>query len=519
MALAATQQNLVILDTLPRFRGNLRQGEDPQGTSHMDVRTFLRSLEIQFGCRNITDNNQKVQLLFNQVVKNVGDAIDVVNAFAGINITYESLKEELLISYPQHERTDFTYAAHTIMNFNIQPQEPLSSMSQLEAKARAAVEAFMAGTHREKEGMFSQNIISECYRTTDEESGLPPPSLSNEEEPSSSGTEGGLGQQGKGTTSTTSTSPTSSAGTTSSSGTTSTTTTTSTATTSTSSTTGTQRTTSETTEAVRSRRGLRQKVVYSQGDTQTPREFITAQELLHSFIMHLHLADKLEPEVYKEIAKTPIGLRSTMLKAKAARAMEKHFSDKKKRANRKNRTEVLYEIRPDNNVGPKNETKECFRCGKRGHLRRDCRVSQAVQGGRVNTYCKYCKTKGHDAKRCEKRVERGIPYCNTCDKIGHESKQCKSDRTCSYCNRRGHTFNECRVRKTTEKNNGNPQRNRFQGTREAMRNLEEWDNPNDDSETDDSDVLNILWEDPGEIVPEGEQTDAIDEALGDEGKN
>ena len=500
--MAGTEQNVLILGSLPRFRGNLRKGEDPRGTSDVDVRTFLRSLEIQFKCRNITEDSEKTQILFNQIEKSTGDAIHVLNAFAGLDINYESLKEELLTSYPQHERTDFIYAAHSVMRFNLNPQEPLRSISQLEMETRAAVEAFLSGKHRERERVYPQNVLSEQFRTSHEDSELPPSYVldgeesddsETEQESDTAGTSGGKTlEKTSGKSSGKSLEKTSGKSSEKTSG-------------------GTPR--------VEGGRTGRRRVVYSQGLTQTPREFLTAQELLHSFIMHLHLATQLETETYKEVAKSPIGLRSTMLKAKATRAMEKHSSDQKKRSVRKIRSEVLYEIRPDNNATRNNESRECFLCGRKGHLKKDCRVPQKSQT-QTNVYCRYCKARDHTAKKCDKRIKKGISFCNRCERIGHQHKDCKSDQICNHCTRRGHTANECRTRKSMETNNGRYQKNKYQTSREAIRNIEEWDDADeDDSDVEGSDVINIIREVHGELAPEREQTNSLHESVEGEGQN
>ena len=54
--------------------------------------------------------------------------------------------------------------------------------------------------------------------------------------------------------------------------------------------------------------------------------------------------------------------------------------------------------------------RECFNCGKTGHLARDCDVVQK---------CTRCGKVGHNSRNCEL-----TPRCFNCGKVGHSTRNC-----------------------------------------------------------------------------------------------
>ena len=89
MAQQANQRNLLILENFPVFRGRLHKNEDPRGTTHVNLRSFLRSLEIFFDVNGVVEDHRKVKILFNQISKEVRDALSVASCYAGRNIDYQ----------------------------------------------------------------------------------------------------------------------------------------------------------------------------------------------------------------------------------------------------------------------------------------------------------------------------------------------------------------------------------------------------------------------------------------------
>ena len=76
-AYSATHQITVIND-LPHFRGNQREGEKDWEES-IDVRTFFRTLENHYEQHGIVDDKKKIRILFSQIDKNKGNAIQLCN--------------------------------------------------------------------------------------------------------------------------------------------------------------------------------------------------------------------------------------------------------------------------------------------------------------------------------------------------------------------------------------------------------------------------------------------------------
>jgi len=54
--------------------------------------------------------------------------------------------------------------------------------------------------------------------------------------------------------------------------------------------------------------------------------------------------------------------------------------------------------------------RQCFNCGKTGHLARDCEVAKK---------CTRCGKVGHNSRNCEL-----TPRCFNCGKVGHSTRNC-----------------------------------------------------------------------------------------------
>ena len=142
LQLIRTMAQLTILDNLPRFAG-ARKATDTAYKTSLNVRTFFRSLDNYFAQNNISDNAKKVQVLFAQVEKDHGNAIDLINCYVGVDAKYEDIRQEFLHMYPNFIATDIVYAAKAVLDLDITKPDLFSGMTILEKQGKALVEAYL----------------------------------------------------------------------------------------------------------------------------------------------------------------------------------------------------------------------------------------------------------------------------------------------------------------------------------------------------------------------------------------
>ena len=137
--------NLVVLQNLPRFRGNLRASEKHRKdvTPSINVRTFLRALENHYSANRINDDERKLRILYAQIDKSAGDAVDLVNCYAGRDVAFDEVKNDFLAMYPEFRRTDFRYAARSILDLNINEPTMFCGMTRHENETRALAESYL----------------------------------------------------------------------------------------------------------------------------------------------------------------------------------------------------------------------------------------------------------------------------------------------------------------------------------------------------------------------------------------
>lgn len=80
----------------------------------------------------------------------------------------------------------------------------------------------------------------------------------------------------------------------------------------------------------------------------------------------------------------------------------------------------------------------CLLCGKKGHLKRNCK----------EPFCHFCRKAGKDRLDCVGHtVGKDCPtlaqaVCGKCQKQGHTAKFCQTD-FCYFCKVLGHSITEC----------------------------------------------------------------------------
>ena len=137
-----TTRNLTVLSELPRFSGYNRDDETPFHTE-LDARTFLRAIDTYCEINNITDDKTKIQILFSQIDKKRGNAIQLVTVYAGGNRTFEQVKKGFLDFYPQLKVTERRDSCRNLLKTNLEKADLFGPLTALEVSAKAVAEAYL----------------------------------------------------------------------------------------------------------------------------------------------------------------------------------------------------------------------------------------------------------------------------------------------------------------------------------------------------------------------------------------
>lgn len=153
-------QAITVLTDLPKFRGNPRRGE---ANFHpgINVRTFFRTLDNYFSSNRICDDAKKTQILFAQIDKEHGDAIELANCYAGRGSTYAEMQADFLDMYPNFAKTEYRHAARSVMNTKLALSEIFNGMTKLECQTRALVEAYISNPAMLNLGIVEETELDE----------------------------------------------------------------------------------------------------------------------------------------------------------------------------------------------------------------------------------------------------------------------------------------------------------------------------------------------------------------------
>ena len=138
----AALQSITVVQNLPRFTGN-KKPTDINYTPGTDVRTFFRTMENHFLQHGVTRDDQKVQIVSAHISKDCGDAISLMNCYAGRQISYNTLRTQFLKMYPCFATTNFKHSAKTILSDDINHPTLFQGMTRLEVQSRATIEAYL----------------------------------------------------------------------------------------------------------------------------------------------------------------------------------------------------------------------------------------------------------------------------------------------------------------------------------------------------------------------------------------
>lgn len=140
---------ITLLSDIPKFSGNNKVGE----RSSINIKNYLRTLTNYFNTNNITDDRRKVQILYSTIDPASGDAFDIINAYAGTDISYDQLTSELVKLYPTFTTTNYRHSVKLVNQTDINKPTIIRGMSTITTQIRALIEAYLNKTRFAEMGL------------------------------------------------------------------------------------------------------------------------------------------------------------------------------------------------------------------------------------------------------------------------------------------------------------------------------------------------------------------------------
>ena len=312
-----TTQNIAILNTLPTFSGDPRDTE-LHFKSETDARTFMRSLENYFSCNNITEDDNKLQVMFSLVDKRKGDALDFISSYVGLAVSWEDVKNEFLLAYPSTTQ-ELRLATKALLEVKVDEKHVFQSVTKLERTARAVTEAYLNNTG------ISQQKFNEDSSVANHVTDI------------------------------------------------------------------------------------------TDGTVKLTDTGLTLGAVVHNLLMHVVISATIHHKVYDKLAKIGPHKTSTRFRAEVVSAAAR-FNTRVQPKDTKHSDDHLWKMTQQRKTVPSDKSKdlECYTCGKKGHVKRDCPL------------CAFCKSSEHKVKECQERIKQAKgKYCHHCKiKDSHSTSEC-----------------------------------------------------------------------------------------------
>ena len=134
---------VVILETIPCFSGNVRPQDVQKPGAPVDIKTFLRSLDNYFERQGISDDETKLRIMHSRISKSYGDAIENFAGYSGKVITYAEVKAEFSLLYSAQRRTDFKTIASNLLETKFSEHTLAADIRRLEVLTRMLTESYL----------------------------------------------------------------------------------------------------------------------------------------------------------------------------------------------------------------------------------------------------------------------------------------------------------------------------------------------------------------------------------------